>query len=233
MCKPPAANFENFKQIHKTYLTEVNNRDVYLTGDFNINLLQYNTENNTNHFVNTLLQNNLLPLINSPTRITGSSETLIDNIFTNKFNNVKIHSGIIKTDISDHFPIFILLNDSNTEIEGEKHTTIFKREFNNTSIIEFRNLLLQVDWQLLEECKDADSAYDLFLRFFQDQYQKAFAKIEKKIKNKTLQHLWMTKELLKASKKKQRLYTKYLKKKTYENEKNYKDFYRSSLYIYK
>ena len=81
--------------------------------------MQYNTENNTNHFVNTLLQNNLLPLINSPTRITGSSETLIDNIFTNKFNNVKIHSGIIKTDISDHFPIFILLNDSNTEIEGE------------------------------------------------------------------------------------------------------------------
>ena len=111
--------YKRQKQIHKTYLTEVNNRDVYLTGDFNINLLQYNTENNTNHFVNTLLQNNLLPLINSPTRITGSSETLIDNIFTNKFNNVKIHSGIIKTDISDHFPIFILLNDSNTEIEGE------------------------------------------------------------------------------------------------------------------
>ena len=119
MYKPPAANFENFKQIHKTYLTEVNNRDVYLTGDFNINLLQYNTENNTNHFVNTLLQNNLLPLINSPTRNTGSSETLIDNIFTNKFNNVKIDSGIIETNISDYFPIFILLNDSNTEIEGE------------------------------------------------------------------------------------------------------------------
>ena len=135
-----------------------------------------------NHFVNTLPQNNILPLINSPTRITESSETLIDNIFTNKFNNVKIDSGIIKTDISDHFPIFIVSNDCDNEIQEDKYKTIFKREFNNTSIIEFRNLLLQVDWQLLKKCKDADSAYDLFLRFFQNQYQKAFPKIEKKIK---------------------------------------------------
>ena len=51
-------------------------------------------------------------------------------------------------------------------------------------MFEFRNLLLQVDGQLLRECKDADSAYDLFLHFFQDQYQKVFPKIEKKIKIK-------------------------------------------------
>ena len=41
------------------------------------------------------------PLINKPTRITDSSATLIDNIFTN-VHNTETKSGIWITDISDH-----------------------------------------------------------------------------------------------------------------------------------
>ena len=82
-------------------------------------------------------------------------------------------------------------------------------------------MLLQVDWQLLKECKDTDSVYDVFLRFFKNQYQKAFPKIEKKkIKNKTLQHPWMTKELLKTSKKSKESMINILKHtKTKENKR--------------
>ena len=203
MYKPPAANFEKFKQIFKNYLLQHKNKRLYITGDFNLNLLQHTKDNNTNQFVHTLLQNNLIPVIQNPPRVTLINiETLIDNLFTNDFNNCKINSGIIKTDISDHFPIFFILNNKTTEKDSKtkcEYKTIFKRVINNNSIIEFRDMLSQVDWHLLKECKDADSAYDLFLRFFLTGYHKAFPVIEKKITNKSLEHPWMTKGLLKSS----------------------------------
>ena len=47
----------------------------------------------------------LLPIIGKPTRITDNSATLIDNFFINGPCNFE--SGILISDISDHYPIFI------------------------------------------------------------------------------------------------------------------------------
>ena len=47
----------------------------------------------------------LYPLIDKPTRVCASSQTLIDdNIFTDAIFE-EFHSGILHTDISDHLPI--------------------------------------------------------------------------------------------------------------------------------
>ena len=55
------------------------------------------------------------PCIDRPTRIcpgpNGTTISLIDNIFTNDFNN-EIKSGNLVTDLSDHFPNFISIKDS-------------------------------------------------------------------------------------------------------------------------
>ena len=53
-----------------------------------------------------------------------------------------------------------------------------------------------------------------------------------KIKIKTLLNPWMIKGLQKSSKKKQKLYDRFLKSRTDENEKRYKD-YKSLLEILK
>ena len=52
-------------------------------GDFNINILNSQSHQPTNEFINLMLSNSLYPLISKPTRITSSTATLIDNIFTN------------------------------------------------------------------------------------------------------------------------------------------------------
>ena len=76
-------------------------------GDFNINILNSQSHQPTNEFINLMLSNSMYPLISKPTRITSSTATLIDNIFT---NNLELHvsrsSGILYTDLSDHLPIF-------------------------------------------------------------------------------------------------------------------------------
>ena len=79
------------------------NIELYLMGDFNINLLNTNSHEKTNDFVDLMFSQNLYPLITKPTRISSTTATIIDNIFCNCIDNT-INSGVIITDISDHLP---------------------------------------------------------------------------------------------------------------------------------
>ena len=70
------------------------NKLLFLMGDFNVNLLNYESHIDTNDFIYTMISHYLLPYILHPTRVTDHSETVIDNIF---FNNTsyEITSGKI------------------------------------------------------------------------------------------------------------------------------------------
>ena len=57
------------------------NKLIFLMGDFNVNLLNYESHGETNEFINTMVSHYLLPHILHPTRVTDHSATVIDNIF--------------------------------------------------------------------------------------------------------------------------------------------------------
>ena len=99
---------------------ETENKYCYLLGDFNVNLLNAEKHPPTNDFCDNMFPNYHVLLITKPTRIPSDSSTLIDNIFTNKFDSDHFH-GILITDISDHYPIFcvhtkVQITYSNDEI---------------------------------------------------------------------------------------------------------------------
>ena len=50
-------------------------KSVFLLGDFNVNLLNYNEHNQTNEFLDSLASNSFIPLILQPARITSHSNT--------------------------------------------------------------------------------------------------------------------------------------------------------------
>ena len=52
-------------------------------GDFNLDLLKYDSYFDTDNFLNIMLSNRFQPHVLQPTRITDHSPTLIDNIFFN------------------------------------------------------------------------------------------------------------------------------------------------------
>ena len=83
-----------------------------------------------------VFQNGFLPLIQRPTRVTRTSATAIDHILTNRVLENKIQPGIIKTDISDHFPIFIVFKINET-CSLEK-TKFIKRDISNENIDTFK-----------------------------------------------------------------------------------------------
>ena len=76
-------------------------------GDFNINLLQYRNNNKTTCYVDNIISRGFVPLTDYPTRVTQSTATLLDHIYTNTISKDSI-SGIIITDIADRFGTFYL-----------------------------------------------------------------------------------------------------------------------------
>ena len=120
-----------FSQIFEIVSKE--QKQVFLLGDFNINLLNYNDHQPTNDFLDSLASNSFIPYILHPTRITNHSKTLIDNIFSN-FISPDIISGNITATISDHLPQFsfvpnILSNPSTQKSNYyERDWSKFKQE---------------------------------------------------------------------------------------------------------
>ena len=90
-------------------------KSIFLIGDFNVNLLNYNEHNS------------LIPLILEPTRITSHSNTLIDNIFSNVIDP-DIISGNLTATISDHLPQFAIVPNMFGNILGNK-SNIHERDW--------------------------------------------------------------------------------------------------------
>ena len=59
-----------------------------------------------NQLFNQFSSSGFMPIIIKPTRITRSTATLIDNIFTYNLQQNEHLNGVILNDISDNLPIF-------------------------------------------------------------------------------------------------------------------------------
>ena len=94
-------------------------KSIFLLGDFNVNLLNYNEHNQTNEFLDSLAFTSFIPLVLQPTRITSHSNTLIDTIFSNVIDP-DILLGNLTATISDHLPQFSIIPNMLGNISGYK-----------------------------------------------------------------------------------------------------------------
>ena len=104
-------------------------------------------------------------------------------------------TGILKTDISDHFPIFTISVEHRLDSTDEK-VTIRKGIINADSIQEFRDTLSEVDWRNLNSISNPNDAYEYFLNVSSGIYDLASPLKTFSVKRKALQNSWMTKGLL-------------------------------------
>ena len=82
-----------FMNILFDKLTKENKPSV-ISGDFNLNLIKYTQNRGVNQFLENILSNSFIPHITLPTRVTGKSATLIDNIFTNNYEHNCVSGNI-------------------------------------------------------------------------------------------------------------------------------------------
>ena len=99
----PSSNLETFLNKFYSVIGKINQERklCLISGDFNINLLNFDKHSLTEDFINTLSSFFLEPHILKPTRITNHSSTLIDNIFFNSIEYQTV-SGNLLYDLTDH-----------------------------------------------------------------------------------------------------------------------------------
>ena len=221
--RPPSGEVQSFIKYLESFfeMRYQENKKIYFIGDFNLDSLKYNESNNIKSVFDIFIRNSIIPLITKPTRVTQTSETIIDHIFTNDFSSQNLLSGVITTDISDHFPIFIV----NKEVKSDKASNkieVMKRNLSQSNVNKFITSLQSTDWNTVLNDPDPQSAYSKFVSIYQAVYDKECPLKKQLVKEKTLRCPWMTPGLLKSSKRKQKLYNKFLKNKSIVNEQNYK-----------
>ena len=108
----PHSSFVDFHEAMSQQLEKVSNekRKLIIMGDINIDLIKYESHQPTSEYMDMLYSNLCFPVITQPTRITDYTRTLIDHMYTNALDKC-ITAGICLTDISDHFPIFLIIEE--------------------------------------------------------------------------------------------------------------------------
>ena len=125
--RPPNQNTALFLDKFNDILSRISkdNKQCYVMGDFNLDLLQYNHHTPTQEFIDTLFSHAFIPLISNPTSLTSYSATLIDNIFTNNLSQ-NVLNGIVLNDLSDHLPVFAYFSGKTLTRDGENKVFIRK-----------------------------------------------------------------------------------------------------------
>ena len=186
------------------------NKNCYISGDFNLDILRYNTDSKINEFVNNFYSHNMYPLIDRPTRITSHSATILDNIFTNVFSN-QIKSGIFVTGITDHYPIFQFTNALDIKLNSPK--SVYSRSFNQCNINCFRSHLQLANWDHVMSEQSPQVAYTKFFDKFNELYNRCFPLRRKRITKANAHRIprkpWISKAILKSIHRKDKLYRKY------------------------
>ena len=101
------------------------NKTVVLLGDFNADLLKYDRNSNISDFLDSMYFSLLLPLIFSPTRITSSSATLIDNIFTSNYNSSFVSGNLVNT-LWNHHAQFLIMGNQQIRLELDSKEHMFR-----------------------------------------------------------------------------------------------------------
>ena len=216
--------------------------------DHNLDLIKHDRHRVTSNFIERNLDNQLLPTITKPTRITRSTATLLDNIIIGRDLQTEYESSIVISDISDHLPCLLKIKNPSLFIKAP--TRVTTRGLNTEKINELNNKLKQINWcsELLN--RNVNEQYTHFQDTLSDITDAVAPYHTITIQsNKIIKDPWLSVSLHKCLKKQQQLYRKTLKKtstendltkyKTYRNKlkqilrKAKEDFYRSKCLEYK
>ena len=169
------------------------NKEIYLCGDFNIDLLKIDKGSHFLDFYNVLSSYGLLPSIIHPSRVVEDQRpSLIDNIFTNNFGD-EIVSGNIYLALSEHFSQFASIKRGRVDL---KDVVMFGRDYSKFKDSSFRDDVSIQAWGVVSSDSNVLTA-DFLWRL--DGCVERHAPIKKLNKKQIKRRLnpWMTTEIIK------------------------------------
>ena len=108
--------------------------DFVICGDYNVDLLKHEIKQTVNDYINAVHTEGCFNIINKPTRITGTSATLLDHVYTNVSQHIS-SKRISTFEISDHLPTFCSLT-SKPILKQEKVLIRDMNKFDKTKFLD-------------------------------------------------------------------------------------------------
>ena len=112
--RPPRARKNEIEIFLKEFTSVLGtlsgiNQNIFITGDFNIDLLKINTQPLYSKYLELMYSFSFVPSITLPTRLSRHNASLIDHMFSklSQSSACTISSSIVTSSISDHFMTFL------------------------------------------------------------------------------------------------------------------------------
>ena len=226
----PKNDAQVFIDALNTNLEKVRSNKVFLVGDFNLNIKPLPDskfpDRYASKYLDMLISNGYYPLINVPTRVTDNSSTIIDHIVTNDHTH-NILPGVIKTDLTDHYPILCTI--SNLTLK-KSHKPTFRRDFSMFNADDFCNHLNnEINSFFLTisyiDGNNFDAIFDHLLQLLTNAItlyapKRKLTRKQQKLINKP----WISRGILKSIKTKQKLYLSHFVNGNLEQKQLYKKY---------
>ena len=192
--RPPSATSEWTEKSEQSIdIATSEDKEIILLGDFNFNMLSVKAWLRKTEYLN------LIQLVQNPTRVTNSTETIIDHVYSNMPDNIT-HISVPFYAISDHYPVCVTRKITNFNGKGPVHKFISYRETKSFNEANFIYDLESQPWSIMSIFDNASDALDYFTNLFNSVLNKHAPKKKRRVK-RSKQPNWINPEILSAIKK--------------------------------
>ena len=206
----PGTDIDVFMSNLRLVLEYLKSRNLkaYISGDFNLDLAKYNTKEIVKNYADTLFHNYFYPCTHKVTRVFNNSATIIDSIWTNDMNSKKTN-GILLTDNSDHFTLFLLFDSIDNSVQSTPKTITY-RDLNHTSDEDVK-LLIQNKMNSIHISDNVDKPFEDLCIALKQISEEAYPLKSITLKNKSTSKPWISQYTTTLIKQRHNLYKKYIK----------------------
>lgn len=182
--RPPSGNINLFREticeLLDLFNDSTNMRSIFCVGDFNIDFSTKNSE--ADAVVDVFGTFNLHRMFHEYSRVTKTSKSCIDNIFSNIAKN-DCTTTTIELHIADHMGQMLRFGVANTP--KTMTDSVYLRDVSSRSMVVFKQMLTLKLANLPQMGKDAKTLFDFFHGTLVSTFESSFPMKEKRIKLKT------------------------------------------------
>lgn len=156
--RPPDSHIDVFDKIEVVLENvEIQNTDYVFVGDMNCDLNKLPPAHHTKRLLQIAEEHELKQFVEKPTRITSTTSTLIDVLFSTNSEKISF-CDVVPLSLSDHF--MVVATWGNTKPPSGNHKYVVSRNVKKLREDEFIRELQQVSWNNVLDETDVENAYE-------------------------------------------------------------------------
>lgn len=132
---------------------------IFLMGDFNEHCM---TKSQLGVFYEVLRSFSLVPKVHEPTRVTHSSSTIIDQMFTNL--STPVVTQVLANTISDHKTVLLKLNKDKCKVIGPRY--VYRRVYSDVALRSFMSAISGESWSDVDKAAGVNGKFECFYDVF-------------------------------------------------------------------